>query len=60
MGEETIQALLVTDQEMFIYNYIGVLQDSYIDLCLHNATQMKFLKGWLKRARRLFLLLESK
>ena len=58
IGEETIHALNVTDPEMFIYNYIGELQDSYIAKVEHDMTQLEFLSGWLARARRLFLLLE--
>lgn len=59
IGEETLHALNSTDPEIFIYNYIGALQDSYIELCLHAPSQLKYLRGWLKRARRLFLLVEK-
>lgn len=59
IGEKTIEALKHTDADSFIYNYIGELQDSYIEICLHVHDQLEFLSGWLKRARRLFLLLEK-
>ncbi len=56
MGEETINALNSTDPEIFIYNFIGALQHSYTEICLHSSSQLEFLDGWLKRALRLFLL----
>lgn len=60
VGPVTILMLQKTDVEMFIYNFIGALLSSQIDICLKDATQLIFLKGWAKRATRLFLLLESK
>lgn len=59
MGEETLKALQATDPEIFVYSYCGALQNSYVELCLHAPSQLKFLKGWLARARRLFLLVNQ-
>lgn len=59
MGEETIGALKSTDPEMFIYNFVGLLQHSYIEICMHASSQMVFLDGWMKRALRLFLVVNK-
>lgn len=56
LGQETIHALSSTDQYMFIYNYVGALQDSYAEICIHVPSDLEFLEGWLRRSRRLFLL----
>jgi lysozyme family protein len=58
MGPDTLQALDKTNPEMFIYSYIGLLQDRYCDFCVNATNQLVFLKGWLRRSRRLFTLLD--
>ena len=58
MGPETLQALDKANPEMFIYSYIGMLQDRYIDFCINATNQIVFLKGWIRRSRRLLTLLE--
>ena len=58
MGPETLQALDKTNPEMFIYSYISFLQDRYADFCINATNQVIFLKGWLRRSRRLFTLLD--
>jgi len=58
MGPETLQALDKANPQMFIYSYVGFLQDRYADFCINATNQIIFLKGWLRRSRRLFTLLE--
>jgi lysozyme family protein len=59
MGTETLNALDKVNVELFIYNYVGILQDRYVDLCVNATNQLVFLKGWLRRSRRLFTLLSD-
>lgn len=59
MGVETLNALDKVNVEMFIYSYVGYLQDRYVDLCINATNQLVFLKGWMHRARRLFSLLSD-
>lgn len=59
MGPETLTALDKANVEMFIYNYVYLLQDRYVDFCLNASNQLVFMKGWLRRSLRLFTLLES-
>jgi lysozyme family protein len=59
MGVETLNALDKANPEMFIYSYVGYLQDRYADLCINATNQVIFLKGWLRRSRRLFTLLSD-
>jgi len=58
MGPSTLNALDKVNPELFIYSYIGMLQDRYVDFCINAANQVVFLKGWLRRSRRLFTLLD--
>jgi lysozyme family protein len=58
MGPATLQALDKTNPDMFIYSYIGYLQDRYADFCINATNQLVFIKGWLRRSRRLFTLLD--
>lgn len=59
MGPDTLNALDKVNPELFIYSYVGMLQDRYSDFCINATNQIVFLKGWLRRSRRLFTLLES-
>jgi lysozyme family protein len=59
MGSETLNALDKVNPELFIYSYIGMLQDRYVDFCVNATNQVVFLRGWLRRSRRLFTLLDS-
>lgn len=59
MGVQTLNALDKANPEMFIYNYVGYLQDRYADLCINATNQLVFIKGWLRRSRRLFTLLSD-
>lgn len=58
MGAETLNALDKVNAELFIYAYVGMLQDRYADFCVNATNQVIFLKGWLRRSRRLFTLLD--
>jgi lysozyme family protein len=58
-GTQTFTALDKVNPEMFIYNYMGILQDRYVNICVNNPTQLVFLEGWLRRTRRLFTLLQG-
>jgi lysozyme family protein len=57
MGPETLKALDVIDEKVFIYNYLELLQDRFVDFCVNATNQLVFLKGWLRRSRRLMSLL---
>ena len=59
LGPESLDALDKVNPQMFIYNYVGMLQDRYADFCINATNQIVFLKGWLRRSRRLFTLLEN-
>lgn len=58
VGPDTLNALDKASPEMFIYSYVGLLQDRYSDFCINATNQIVFLKGWLRRSRRLFTLLD--
>lgn len=57
MGPDTINKLCDVDTKDFIYQYVGMVQDRYADLVKNVQGQQIFLKGWLRRSRRLFLLI---
>ncbi len=57
MGGNTVSALAYAEPKEFIFDYIGRIQDKYVKICMYAANQMVFLEGWLKRSRRLFLLI---
>jgi lysozyme family protein len=59
MGTETLNALDKTNPQLFIYNYVGYLQDRYVSICINATNQVCFLTGWLRRSRRLFTLLQD-
>lgn len=59
LGPESLNALDKVNIPMFIYNYVGLLQDRYVDLCINATNQLCFLKGWQRRARRLFTLISG-
>lgn len=59
LGPQTVSALLHTDPKEFIFNYVSGLQDHYVDLVLYNPSEACFLKGWIRRALRLFHLIET-
>lgn len=59
MGPESLNALDKANEEMFIYNYVGLLQDRYISICINASNQLVFLSGWLRRSRKLFTLVQT-
>lgn len=59
IGIDTLNALDKVKPELFISSYVGMLQDRYVDLCVNATNQIVFLKGWLRRARRLLTLLSD-
>lgn len=59
LGPESLEALDKCNVEMFIYNYVGLLQDRFVTICINTPNQMVFLRGWLARSRRLFTLMDS-
>ena len=56
LGPKTRAALKVTHDEEFIYQFVAKVQDYYADLVEKQPSELVFLKGWLRRSRRLFLL----
>jgi lysozyme family protein len=58
MGVETLNSLDKVNSELFIYSYVGMLQDRYVDFCINATNQLVFLKGWMRRSRKLFTLLD--
>jgi lysozyme family protein len=59
MGTDTLNALDKVNVDMFIYNYVGLLQDRYVKICINAPDQITFLLGWLRRTRRLFTLIQG-
>jgi lysozyme family protein len=59
IGDKTIEAINHTEVDIFLYNFIGQLQEAYIKICVNFPDQLEYLDGWLKRSRRLFLLVGS-
>lgn len=59
LGPDSLTSLDLANPGLFIYNYVGLLQDRYADLCINASNQIVFLKGWMRRARRLFTLLSE-
>lgn len=57
MGPETLDALDKIEEADFIYSYIGMLQERFVDFCVNATNQIVFLKGWLRRSRRLLTLI---
>ena len=47
LGPESLDALDKVNPEMFIYSYVSLLQDRYVDFCVNATNQIVFLKGWL-------------
>lgn len=58
MGPQTAMALLHADTYGFIFNFISEVVDHYTNIVLKNPKDLVFLKGWLRRAIRLFHLAE--
>lgn len=56
LGSKTIEALQHTDPKKFIYDFVGEIQEHYVALAVARPENRVFLKGWLARSRRLFLL----
>jgi lysozyme family protein len=56
-GPETLSAIDKMSEKDFIHNYVGLIQDKYAKICMNASNQIIFLEGWLRRSRRLFLLL---
>lgn len=59
LGPESLNSLDKANPDMFIYSYVGYLQDRYVDLCINANNQIVFIRGWLRRSRRLFTLLQK-
>lgn len=59
LGQESLTALDKANPGMFIYSYVGLLQDRFVNIVVNAANQSIFLKGWIRRSLRLFTLLES-
>lgn len=53
MGPHTIQVLQDYDPIKFLDLYVGVIQDKYCDIIIGIPSQILFLKGWLRRSRRM-------
>lgn len=56
IGPQTIAAINNMDPILLSKKFIISLQNRYIDIVLHNNTQIKFLKGWIARTQDLLLL----
>jgi len=50
IGPQTLERVNVLDPTVMVKNYVGKRVDFYIDLCVADVTQLKFLKGWIRRA----------
>lgn len=56
LGPESLKSLDQVDPKMFIYAYVGEIQDKFARICKNAPNQTVFLEGWLRRSRRLFSL----
>lgn len=50
IGPETIAKVNGMDPRKVIGNYVEKRTDFYVDLVVRDVTQLKFLKGWIRRA----------
>ena len=50
IGPETIAKVNGLDPRKVIGNYVEKRTDFYVDLVVRDVTQLKFLKGWIRRA----------
>lgn len=57
MGPKTIAALGVCDQLAFLEAFVLLCQEHYADICVSDPSQLIFLKGWLRRAFKMFSLI---
>lgn len=57
MGPKTKLALQTCDQRVWLLRYIDCVQDRYADIVTSAPSQVTFIKGWLRRSRRLLELL---
>lgn len=52
-GPRTIAAINSCDPDTYLTNLVKLIKDYYIKIAAANLSQVRFLKGWLKRATRL-------
>ncbi|TXH18352.1 MAG: hypothetical protein E6R03_02255 [Hyphomicrobiaceae bacterium] len=57
LDEDTLVALETKMPIEILSQFVPAVQNRYIDIVLKNPTQIKFLKGWLRRSQRLIALL---
>jgi lysozyme family protein len=57
LGSKTIESLNAANTRDFLLKFIGAVQDRYADIVVAAPTQLEFLKGWLRRSRRILGLL---
>lgn len=53
-GPKTCVAL---STDAFLSGFMAGIADRYVEICISNPTQLKYLKGWIRRAIRLSSLL---
>lgn len=56
MGPLTIGAVNFTNSKIFAKKFIFWLQNSYVDICVNEPSQLRFLKGWIARTQDLMML----
>lgn len=56
IGSATLDLLNKTDTRYFIINLISEIQDRYASIVEANPSQVEFIKGWLRRSRKLLTL----
>jgi lysozyme family protein len=57
IGSQTREQLIAEDPSKFIKIFVGVIQDHYCDIVVHNPERLDDLKGWIRRALRLINLI---
>lgn len=57
IGPITVTGLNTMGSERFLTQFVPLVLYRFIDITLNNHTQLKFLKGWSKRAMRLLTLI---
>jgi len=53
LGKKTVYAINNTTSKLLLEKVKEISAQEYIDICISNPTQIKFLKGWMKRAFRI-------
>ena len=49
MGQRTIALLNVTPEKRFLKSFFKKVQQRYVQICVKDASQIRFLAGWLEK-----------